>query len=181
MLDCFGIFSSMRDESGQIVDFRIDYLNRAACESNQMPKQMQIGRGLCEVLPAHRESGLFDEYCRLVETGEPLIKDSLIYEDTYSGKRLIRAFDIRATKLNDGFVASWRDVTDAYRQATQRQQTEAALRDSQHFIQQIAETTPGILYVYDLIEQGNIYVNQQVTNLLGYTPEQVQAMGVNLL
>jgi PAS domain-containing protein len=113
MLDCFGIFSAMRDNTGRIVDFRIDYLNEAACENNQMTKEMQIGRGLCEVLPSHRESGLFDEYCRLVETAEPLIKDALIYEDSYGGEqRLVRAFDIRATKLNDGFVASWRDVTD---------------------------------------------------------------------
>ncbi|WP_052049677.1 PAS domain S-box protein [Leptolyngbya sp. KIOST-1] len=112
MLDCFGIFTAIRNSAGQIVDFRIDYLNGAACENNRMSKAMQIGQGLCELLPAHRESGLFDEYCRLVETGEPLIKDSLIYDDTYNEHYLVRAFDIRAAKLNDGFVAAWRDVTD---------------------------------------------------------------------
>jgi PAS domain S-box-containing protein len=63
----------------------------------------------------------------------------------------------------------------------ERKQAEARLRESQHFIHQIAETTPGILYVYDLVEQRNIYVNQQVIQLLGYTAEQVQAMGATLL
>lgn len=131
MLDCFGIFSAMRDDSGQIVDFRIDYLNASACESNQMPKAMQIGRGLCEILPAHQESGLFDEYCQVVETGEPLIKESLVYEDTYGDRRLIRAFDIRATKLNDGFVASWRDITDRKQLELEQQQTSLDLQKSQ--------------------------------------------------
>ncbi|MBD2311077.1 PAS domain-containing protein [Desertifilum sp. FACHB-1129] len=131
MLDCFGIFSAMRDNLGQIVDFRIDYLNAAACENNQMPQAMQIGRGLCEVLPAHRESGLFDDYCQLVETGEPLIKESLVYDDTYGDRHLVRAFDIRATKLNDGFVASWRDVTDRKRWELEQQQTTLELQKSQ--------------------------------------------------
>ncbi|HEY9604248.1 MAG TPA: PAS domain S-box protein [Allocoleopsis sp.] len=137
MLDCFGIFSAMRDESGQIVDFRIDYLNGAACENNRMPKAMQIGRGLCEVLPAHRESGLFDEYCRLVETAEPLIEDSLIYDDTYGEQHLVRAFDIRATKLNDGFVASWRDVTDRKRLELELSQTVTDLKRHEAAIQQL--------------------------------------------
>jgi DNA-binding response OmpR family regulator len=36
MLDCFGIYSAIRDEAGQITDFRFEYLNTAALESNQM-------------------------------------------------------------------------------------------------------------------------------------------------
>jgi PAS domain S-box-containing protein len=137
MLDCFGIFSAIRNESGQIVDFQIDYLNEAACKNNQMTKAMQIGRGLCEVLPAHRESGLFDEYCQLVETAEPLIKDSLFYDDTYGDQRLVRAFDIRATKLNDGFVASWRDVTERKRLELELSHTITNLQQNETAIQQL--------------------------------------------
>ncbi|MDM9379555.1 PAS domain S-box protein [Chlorogloeopsis sp. ULAP01] len=149
MLDCFGIFSSMRDESGQIVDFRIDYLNAAACDNNRMPKHKQIGRGLCELLPAHRASGLFDEYCRLVETGEALIKDSLVYEDTYGEQQLVRAFDIRATKLNDGFVASWRDITDRKRMELELSQTAAALNASQQLYRELAQAMPQMVWTAD--------------------------------
>jgi PAS domain S-box-containing protein len=55
------------------------------------------------------------------------------------------------------------------------------LQDSHHLIQQIVNTTPGILYLYDLIEQRSVYVNHQITQLLGYTAAEVQAMGNNLL
>nr|WP_083887050.1 PAS domain S-box protein [Nodosilinea nodulosa] len=149
MLDCFGLFSALRDEAGQIVDFRIDYLNGAACDSNQMPREAQIGRGLCEVLPAHRETGLFDDYCRLVETGEPLIKDSLIYDDTYGDRRLVRAFDIRATRLNDGFVASWRDVTERRQTELDLQRALAALQASQQQRRDLAEAMPQIVWTAD--------------------------------
>ncbi|MGG6240583.1 PAS domain S-box protein [Nodosilinea sp. AN01ver1] len=149
MLDCFGIFSAMRNDTGQIVDFCIDYLNEAACVNNQMPKAMQIGRGLCEVLPAHRDSGLFDEYCRVVETGEPLIKESLVYDDTYGDRRLVRAFDIRATRLNDGFVASWRDVTARKQLELELSQTVADLQASQQYNRDLTEAMPQMVWTAD--------------------------------
>lgn len=174
MLDCFGIYAAMRNESGKIVDFRIDYVNAAACEINQMTKAQQLGKQLCEIFPAHQDSELFEQYCQVVETGNPLLKTHYIYADTSSSQYPTRVFDIRATKLGDGFVASWRDITQSKRQEEQ-------LSEKQQFIQQIADTTPGLLYLYDLIEQRNVYVNRQVTEILGYTPQQIQAMGTALL
>lgn len=106
MLDCFGVYSAVRDDNGKIIDFKIEYVNPAACENNLMTKEEQIGQRLLELLPAHRETGLFDEYCTIVETGKPLSKESLTYEDAYKTKRLTRAFDIRAVKLGDGFLAA---------------------------------------------------------------------------
>ncbi|PHJ58973.1 histidine kinase [Nostoc linckia z18] len=52
--------------------------------------------------------------------------------------------------------------------------------DSQRLFQQIAGTLPGILYIYDVIEQRNSYVNYEITDFWGYTPEQIQAMGSEL-
>jgi diguanylate cyclase (GGDEF)-like protein/PAS domain S-box-containing protein len=57
---------------------------------------------------------------------------------------------------------------------TDRKEAEEALKESQHFVQQIADSTPNILYVYDLIEQRNTYVNHEITTILGYTPEEFQ-------
>ncbi|GAB1538934.1 hypothetical protein NUACC21_15990 [Scytonema sp. NUACC21] len=179
MLDCFGIFSAIRDESGQILDFRIDYLNAAACENNQMPKEMQIGRGLCDVLPGHRESDLFDEYCQLVETGEPLIKDSLIYEDTYGGEqRLERAFDIRATKLNDGFVASWRDVTDRKRLELELSQTITDLQQQQNCLHRLIDTAPIGIGIGSADGKVKV-INNTMLHLHGLTREEFEQQEMN--
>ncbi|AVH67073.1 PAS/PAC sensor signal transduction histidine kinase [Nostoc sp. 'Peltigera membranacea cyanobiont' N6] len=55
-----------------------------------------------------------------------------------------------------------------------------ALWDSQSLFKKIAATLPGILYIYDLIEQRNAYVNYEIAQGWGYTPAQIQAMGKEL-
>ncbi|MEH1944875.1 MAG: PAS domain-containing protein [Nostoc sp.] len=143
MLDCFGVYRAVRNEQGKIVDFLTEYVNDAACFNNQMTYEQQIGRGLCELLPGHRESGLFDEYCQVVKTGQPLVKDSLVYEDEYGEQRLVKAFDIRVAKFGDGFVATWRDITV-------RQQTEEALRQSEEFKNRILDSSSDCIKVLSL-------------------------------
>jgi len=171
MLDCFGIYTAIRNEAGQIIDFRIDYVNQAACDNNQMSQAEQIGRGLCEVLPNHRESGLFDEYCQLVNTGTPLVKESLIYEDCYDGRYLARAYDIRASQLNDGFVAAWRDVTD-------RKQLELGLSQSNTHLRRLIETAPIGIAVG--AADGTVkLINDAMLALHGYPREMFEQQGMN--
>ncbi|CAN1209784.1 hypothetical protein TUMEXPCC7403_06135 [Tumidithrix helvetica PCC 7403] len=62
-----------------------------------------------------------------------------------------------------------------------RKQVEIALQESQQFIQSIAENTPNIIYIYDLSEQRNIYCNREVFSILGYTIDEIKAMGKNVL
>jgi PAS domain S-box-containing protein len=171
MLDCFGIYSSIRDESGQIVDFCVEYVNAAACENNGMSKEDAIGKRLCELLPAQRESGLFAEFCQVVETGQPLLKESFIYTDVYGEQCPIRILDIRATKWNDGFVASWRDVTE-------RKQVEAELCQNQARLQRIIETSPiGIGFAKSTGEV--LAMNNALLSMLGYSREEFCAFGLN--
>jgi signal transduction histidine kinase/CheY-like chemotaxis protein len=104
--------TQVRDEQGRIVDFRTEYVNDAACFNNQTTPDRQIGQGLFELLPGHPVSGLFEECSQVLETGQAIVKESLIYEDEYAQKHLVKAFDIQIAKLGDGFVATWRDITD---------------------------------------------------------------------
>jgi len=122
MQDCFGIFTSIRNADGRIVDFSINYVNAAACAYNRMSAEKQIGSSLLELLPFHRETQLFYDYCQVVETGEPLLKEALVYTDIDNQQHLSRALDIRAAKLGDGFVAAWRDITDRKRLEAERDQ-----------------------------------------------------------
>jgi PAS domain S-box-containing protein len=66
------------------------------------------------------------------------------------------------------------DVTD-------RKQAELALQESQQFIKKVADATPGILYLYDLEEQRNIYTNTSMFALLGYTSDEIRAMDSSLM
>ncbi len=59
---------------------------------------------------------------------------------------------------------------------TRRKRAEDALRESQRFIQRVADTSPAILYVYDLLEGRYLYVNHQVDKVLGYSVEDFVGM-----
>ncbi len=61
-----------------------------------------------------------------------------------------------------------------------RKREQQALKESQHFVQHIVETTPNIVYIYDLVDRCIVYVNNEITNLFGYEPLEVQRMGSNL-
>jgi PAS domain S-box-containing protein len=157
MYDCVSIFSAIRDESGQIIDFRFDYLNQAALENNRMTGD-DIGKSLCEVFPAFGTSSLFEEYCDVVETGTPLIREDLVYEDMFAGERLTRSYSIRATKLDDGFVSCWRDETTKKK----------AELDLQAANQQIIDIWESITDAYVTIDRDwrVIYANQAATEVI---------------
>lgn len=58
---------------------------------------------------------------------------------------------------------------------------EKALLESQAFNETLLNTSPDIIYIYDIIEQRNIYSNQGVTKILGYSVKEVLEMGNNLM
>ncbi len=65
----------------------------------------------------------------------------------------------------------------AYIDITERKQAEDALRDSQRLVQHITNTIPDLVYVYDLVEDRNVYANGGFLTLLGYNPVAVCARG----
>jgi diguanylate cyclase (GGDEF)-like protein/PAS domain S-box-containing protein len=73
------------------------------------------------------------------------------------------------------------EIHSVGRDITLLKETEQKLRESQRFIERIAETTPSLLYIYDHIEQRNIYANRSVAEMLGYSRSEIQVMGDQLL
>ncbi|MEG4023238.1 PAS domain S-box protein [Microcoleus sp. S13C4] len=67
------------------------------------------------------------------------------------------------------------------RDITAHKQAEAALQESQRFVERIANTSPNLLFVYDESEQRNVYSNREISDTLGYTSAEVENMGSNLL
>jgi diguanylate cyclase (GGDEF)-like protein/PAS domain S-box-containing protein len=56
----------------------------------------------------------------------------------------------------------------------ERQQIEKALRENQRFTQRIADLTPNLLYIYDVIDNNTVYCNRFITEILGYTIEEIK-------
>lgn len=67
--------------------------------------------------------------------------------------------------IDEGQIVGFQAIA---REITERKRTEIELERSRGFVERIAATTPGILYVYDLDERRNVYSNREVTSVLGY-------------
>jgi PAS domain S-box-containing protein/putative nucleotidyltransferase with HDIG domain len=63
---------------------------------------------------------------------------------------------------------------------SKRRQAEQALAESERFVQSILDTTPNLIYIYSVAEQRNVYANREVSEFLGYTPEEVREFGATL-
>ncbi|MGC1305873.1 MAG: ATP-binding protein [Phormidesmis sp.] len=55
--------------------------------------------------------------------------------------------------------------------------TQAALQNSRNFARQLSESTPGIIYVFDIQTWNIVYLNSSVETILGYAPIEIEAMG----
>ncbi len=57
----------------------------------------------------------------------------------------------------------------------------ATVQEKQQFIETIANSTPNIIYIHDVVEQRNIYSNKAMYDIFGYSPEEVEEMGASFL
>jgi PAS domain S-box-containing protein len=86
MLDCFGIYTAVRDAKGEIVDFYCEYLNEAAGETSRLAREEQVGRRLSEFIPRYLGGQVFRGHKRLVETGEPLVVEDYASPSAWSSR-----------------------------------------------------------------------------------------------
>ena len=125
--DAYAMCSAIRDDEGRIVDFRCEFANAAFCSAVGMTCQELEGGHVLELFPAHRESGLFDAYCTVVETGEPLYREGVTYSDSVAGLEMQLVFDLWVVKLGDGCVVAGRSVAERLRHEADREQLQARL------------------------------------------------------
>lgn len=112
LLAAFGMFTAIRDDAGRIVDFQLDNANHAARVIPGATPQGEAGESLVGTVAEHQKRELFDDFCHVMETGEPLATQSLEHEVAkHGGKRLVRAYEVRAARMGDGLAVGWRDVT----------------------------------------------------------------------
>jgi PAS domain S-box-containing protein len=171
---CLYIHDQIQDCNVYMNHYGREFFDRTQTELQAMGSQY-----LAEVLHP-------DDYARLAEYKQCLaaLKDDQVFESEYCMKnaqgewRWFHAWEVVFTRTAEGTVEQ---ILGTAIDITERKQAEAALAEKQHLVEQIAESTAAMLYIYDLIEQRNIYCNRQVSEILGYSPETVQALGTTFV
>lgn len=63
---------------------------------------------------------------------------------------------------------------------TEQMNATEKIKEQEHFIQQIADASPTILYLFDVGQQRIEYINREIFFVLGYTPDEIIDAGGNV-
>ncbi|WP_052672272.1 diguanylate cyclase domain-containing protein [Aliterella atlantica] len=127
-------FKSVRDERGKIIDFEWLLINSTAEAITRRDRHSLIGKRLLAEMPGNRHEGLFDLYVQVVETNQ--LQERELY---YEHEGVEGWFQIVAVKLDDGFVVTFRNVTE-------RKQAEVAVQQANRELQRLA-TVDGLTQI----------------------------------
>ncbi|BAY30260.1 two-component sensor histidine kinase [Nostoc carneum NIES-2107] len=156
-------------------EFRFAGCNSSAEKSMGMNHAKIIGKTPEELLGTLEGAVVRQRYQSCIDAGKEITYEECL---TFNEQETWWFTTLNPLINNQGIIYQ---IVGTTWDITERKQAEAALQASQHFIQRIADSSPNILYIFDLEEQRNIYANQELETLLGYSNTEIQQMGDNLL
>jgi len=119
-------FGAVRNAEGRIVDFTWLLTNRTWAESYGGD---MTGKSLLQQNPGVVETGLFEKFVHVTETGVPVDHEQYYAHEQFNGW-----FHQTLVKLGDGFVMNTLDITE-------RKLAEQQLRQSQHLLQTVFDVS----------------------------------------
>lgn len=128
------------------------------------------GKSIQDAFEAHDTQDILERHAQCIAAKKPLTFEEQVILQGQT-RWMVSTYNplINHEGRVHRIVGTVYDITD-------RKLAEIALQEAQQFAQSIAENTPNIIYIYDLIGQRNLYTNQEIFTLLGYTSTEVQAM-----
>jgi len=161
LLDPALLLSPHRDRTGKITDFTITEANLTAAEYYDLERKHMIGSRLLRLLPEDNASVLLAMARDAFDSGEPLVVNNFAFALAIYGHE--RRFDIRAVRLDDHLMWTWRDVTERHLAAKR-------LAASEERYRLLAENSSDVVA---RISQGTIaWISPSVTSTFGWVPDE---------
>lgn len=171
MMDSVIICTTVRDDNNKIVDFTLDYVNQVACKTGNKTREELIGHSLLAFSAGIVETGLFDAYRQVVETGESFSRESIYYSNS-NNTFVEGAYDNKTFKMGDGVVVTYQNITEKKRSESE------ILRASEERFAKIFYSSPLVILIMSAADFRIIDVNDRFLQLaecsreyaLGKTP-----------
>lgn len=90
-------------------------------------------------------------------------------------------FDQEEMEMLERLAANISFSLDNYEKEKLRRQAEVSLKTSEAFIQSIINASPDIIYIYDIEERKNVYINEGMQKMLGYSDSEIKDLGDNVI
>ena len=161
LLDPVFLLAPFRDRTGMITDFTITEANLAAAEYYHLDRKDIIGSRLLRLLPKNNAGALHAMARDAHDSGEPLVINNFAFALEIYGHE--RRFDIRATRIDDHLMWTWRDVTERFLAAKR-------LAASEERYRLLAENSSDVIA---RIRNGTIvWISPSVASTFGWTVEE---------
>lgn len=99
------VYEAVRNEQGQIDDFRFVMINEAGLRMSGYTREQLIGNSVWQIYPAIKLNGLFNQYVTVCETGQPFSGEH--YYPEYEIWR-----EITIVPVKGGIMLTYFDITD---------------------------------------------------------------------
>jgi len=139
------------------------YMNKKAGEIFDREPKTMIGKHIWTEFPEGIHQSFYKAYYKAMET-----QQYIYLEEYYAPYDLW--FENHIYPSPDGLSIFFWDITE-------KKKAEEALKEKNNFIESIINASPDIIYIYDIEEQKNIYVNEGIQINLGYTDDEIKQMG----
>ena len=161
------VYQAVCDEAGNLVDFRVVLVNDASLGLSGYPRNKVVNGLLTHLYPDTKRLGMWNQYEMVYRTGEA-------FRGRHYYPGLGKWFDVTITKLNDGLVATFNDISQLY-SATQQLQEQARLFDG--VLMSITNGLTVLEAIRDetgqLIDVQYVRASQSVLNDTGLSADQI--------
>jgi len=154
----------VRNENGRVVDFEWLMASPPAADIFGHAEHELVGTRFTQTNPHARETGLFEAYVQVLESGEPY------HNEIYHGNAE-RWFTLTAIPFGDGVTVTFHDVTA-------RKEVEQALRRSEQRYRFLAENATDLIARLHP-DDGYTYVSPASRSLLGRAPSELLGQGID--
>lgn len=164
VLDPIVTLEAVRDDDGAIVEFRCVDANPAALEVLGLTHDEVVGPLQTEVYPTTGDvTALRQVLAHVVETGAPLVADAYPYQ--FPGDSVPRYFNMRASRLGDGVILAFGDISE-------RLEANERLAESEARLRLLAENVSDVIYSTDP-DHLVTWVSPSITRILGWQPQEI--------
>jgi PAS domain S-box-containing protein len=139
------------------------YMNKKAGELMGINPEKMIGKNVREELTESAGQS-FRKACE-----KAMAEQEYIYFGEYH-PHFDKWFESHIYPSSDGLSIFFRDITE-------KKKAEEALNDKGSFIESIINASADIIYIYDIEERKNVYVNKSIQSDMGYTDVEIKQMG----
>ena len=165
--DAILVLEALRDAHGTIIDFRPTHANSMVTQLTGHSVDALLASTFLTLFPDTRETGFFNQYQLVTQTGEPYQGE--LFFDTDNRKRW---YDISAVKLGDGVVLTLANTTKA-------KLAEQTIIKSAADLQNVIDNSQTGIFVFSPVydQAGAVIdfrfktINRMVAALVGQTPE----------